>query len=59
MYAPFKISVHSSVGEIRYTSYGADITEAATGVVELFKGEFPTGKIFNMVAPFLTVPKVW
>ena len=59
MYTPFRISVHSSVGEIRYTAYGHTVADAAASLVELFTLQHPKGVIFNMVAPFTTIPKVW
>lgn len=59
MLNPYKISVHSSVGEIRYTAYGRTVAEAAADLVETFALQHPNGVIFNMVAPFITIPKVW
>ena len=56
---PYKISVHSSVGEIRYTAYALSVAEAAADLVETFALQHPKGVIYNMTAPFLTVPKVW
>ncbi|MFI7641914.1 hypothetical protein [Nonomuraea sp. NPDC049400] len=56
---PYKISVHSSVGELRYTAYGRNVAEAAAGLVETFALQHPKGVIYNMVAPFVTIPKVW
>lgn len=59
MYSPHSISVHSSVGEIRYTAYGHTVADAAAGLVETFALQHPKGVIYSMTAPFTTVPKVW
>lgn len=56
---PYKISVHSSVGEIRYTAYGHTVAEAAADLVKTFALQHPKGVIYNMTAAFLAVPKVW
>lgn len=56
---PFKITVHSSEGEIRYTAYGVDLRTAATRLVSLFKLQHPQGRIYDMTAVFQDVPTVW
>ena len=59
MGTPYKISVHSSVGEIRYTAYATSVTQAAADLVETFKLQHPQGRIYDMTAPFQDIPKVW
>lgn len=56
---PFKITVYSSEGQIRYTAYGANLRTAATELVSLFKLQHPNGQIYDMTAPFQNVSKVW
>ena len=49
MLSPYKISVHSSVGEIRYTAYGRTVVEAAADLVEPFAIQHPSqiGKLLR------------
>lgn len=56
---PFRITVHSSHGQIRYTAYAPDLRTAAVHLVDLFKLQHPTGRIYDMTAAFQNIPNVW
>lgn len=44
---PYRISVHSSVGQIRYTAYGHTVAEAAADLVKTFARQHPKGVIYQ------------
>lgn len=56
---PYDISVHSSVGELRYTAYAPTVADAAADLVKTVALQHPKAVIYSMTAPFLTIPKVW